>query len=543
MSTARPQRDQPGSPQLAFHGAAGMVTGSCFLLSVGGARVLIDCGLFQGPATVRALNWRALPFDPRTIDALLLTHAHTDHAGLIPRLTSNGYRGKVIATEPTLELCRFMLPDSGGIQEADVRNKNKRLAQRGEAPVEPIYTRADAEAALDQFTTRPMDAWFDVPGGVRARFWNAGHLLGSASIELQHPEFGTLLFSGDIGPPAKTFQSPAEGPHGVDWLVMETTYGDRPRDDPDAEARRATLAQIVREALAASGNLLIPAFAVERTQELLHDLDLLMERGALPAVPVVIDSPLAREATEVFREHLEDIPPAERTRTPLSGQNIRFTASVDESKALNKVRGGMIIVSASGMAEAGRIRHHLLNNLFRPQATVLFVGHQAAGTLGRLLLDGATEVRIMGQQVAVRARIRSMHDYSGHADQRGLLAWLEARAPVRRGLFLVHGEPEAREAFAALAAPILRGTEVTLPEIDSVYALGDVRPRPVGAFARVDPKKASRGFDWRNERASLLVALERRLAELPDDDSREQLLHHLRGSIDTARPTGRNRER
>ncbi len=523
------------APTLIFHGAAGMVTGSCFLLTANGARILVDCGLFQGPATVRALNWRDLPFDPRTIDALLLTHAHTDHAGLIPRLTRAGFRGPVLCSAPTVELCRFMLPDSGGIQEADVHHKNRRLVQRGDVPVTPIYTRADAEASLSVFQPRPMDIWFEVAGGVRARFWNAGHLLGSASIELRHERFGTLLFSGDIGPGAKTFETPPESPSGIDWLVMETTYGDRPREDPDAEARRASLAAIVREAMAAGGNLLIPAFAVERTQELLHDLDLLMERGTLPGVPVVIDSPLAHEATEVFRRHLEDIPPAERTRTPLSGPNIRFTASVEDSKKLNTITGGIIIVSASGMAEAGRIRHHLMNNLFRPQASVLFVGHQAAGTLGRLLLDGATEVRIMGQPIAVRARIRSMDDYSGHADQQGLLAWLRGRAPVRQGLFLVHGEPEAREAFAVLAAGTVPRPSIILPELDSAYALTAGGARARGARARVDPRKAARGFDWRNERAALLVALERRLAAMDDDDARERLLRRMRRTMDDTR--------
>jgi metallo-beta-lactamase family protein len=273
---------------------------------------------------------------------------------------------------------------------------------------------------------------------------------------------------------------------------------------------------------------------VERTQELLHDLDLLMERGTLPTTPIVIDSPLAREATEAFRNHLDDIASAERARTPLSGPNIRFTTSVEESKASNKVKGGMIIVSASGMAEAGRIRHHLLNNLHRPQATVLFVGHQAAGTLGRLLLDGTDEVRIMGQSVVVRARIRTMDQYSGHADREGLLAWLKARAPVRKGLFLVHGEPAAREAFAALAAQVLPSQAIIAPELDSVYALAGDGARPAGAAARIDPAIAARGFDWRNERAALLVELERRLAALPNDAARETLLHRMRGSVAAA---------
>lgn len=518
-------------PRLAFHGAAGTVTGSCFLLSAGGARILVDCGLFQGPNTVRALNWRDLPFDPRAIDALVLTHAHTDHAGLIPRLTRLGFAGPVLCTEPTRELCQVMLPDSGGIQEADVRARNRRHVPRGEAPVEPIYTRADAEAALERFETRPFDAWFDLPGGARARFWNAGHLLGSASVEIAHPALGSILFSGDIGPEEKVFHAPPEGPAGIDWLVMECTYGDRARDDPEPEERRARLARTVRAALDRGGNLLVPAFAVERTQELLHDLDLLMERGALPTVPIAIDSPLAQEATAIFRRHAEDIDPAERARTPLSGANIRFTRSVEESKALNRVKGGMIIVSASGMAEAGRIRHHLLNNLFRPQATVLFVGHQAAGTLGRLLLDGADAVRIMGQNVLVRAHVESLDLYSGHADRGGLEAWLRARLPVRRGLFLVHGEADARAAFAGFAAGPVGAGRVHQPELDSVFALAPEGARPLAAGARLAPAAAARAFDWKNERAALLLALEQRLSALPDDPAREGLLRRMRKTL------------
>lgn len=523
-------------PHLAFHGAAGTVTGSCFLLSVGGARILVDCGLFQGPNTVRALNWRDLPFDPRAIDVLVLTHAHTDHAGLIPRLTRAGFRGPVICTEATLELCQVMLPDSGGIQEADVRARNRRHVPRGEAPVTPIYTRADAEAALERFQPRPFDTWFDLPGGARGRFWNAGHLLGSASVEiahesLGHESLGSILFSGDIGPEEKVFHAPPEAPCGIDWLVMECTYGDRARTDPAPEERRAQLAATVRAALDRGGNLLIPAFAVERTQELLHDLDLLMERGTLRTAPIVIDSPLAQQATAIFRRHTGDIDPAERTRTPLSGSNIRFTHSVEESKALNRVHGGMIILSASGMAEAGRIRHHLMNNLFRPQATVLFVGHQAAGTLGRLLLDGAEEVRIMGQNVVVRAQVGALDLYSGHADRGGLEAWLRARLPVRKGVFLVHGEVDARAAFQGFAAGLVGQARVHAPGLDSVFALAPDGARPESAGARLAPEAAARAFDWKNERAALLLALEKRLAALPDDAAREGLLRRMRRSL------------
>ncbi|WP_019016425.1 MBL fold metallo-hydrolase RNA specificity domain-containing protein [Elioraea tepidiphila] len=518
-------------PAITFHGAAGTVTGSCLLIEAGGARLLVDCGLFQGPKTVKALNWRPFPFEPRAIDAVVLTHAHIDHSGLIPRLVKEGFRGPVHATVATVDLCRFMLPDSGFIQETEVERLNRRNAARGQAAVTPIYTRADAEAALGRFRGVAYDRWLDLPGAMRARFWNAGHLLGSASVELVLPGGAHLLVSGDIGPGSKQFVADAEAPHDPDWLVLESTYGDRERDDPTPVERRAMLRTEVEAALKAGGNLLIPAFAVERTQELLHDLDLLMERGELPSVPVVIDSPLAAEATRTFRQHLEELPEeTEPAETFLSGPNIRVTASVEESKKLNAVAGGIIILSASGMADAGRIRHHLLNNLWRPQATVLFVGYQAPGTLGRLLVDGATEVSIMGQEVAVRARIRRLDVYSGHADRQGLLDWVAARGSVKRGVFLVHGEPEARESLAGSLRE--RGLAVMLPEMDASYALpahGAARAR--GAAARLSPEAAQARFDWHNERAALLLELRRRVEQAGDDAARAALLRRVREAL------------
>ncbi len=517
---------------LAFHGAAGTVTGSCLRLALRHEEVLIDCGLFQGPKTLKELNWRPFPFDPSCLSAVLLTHAHIDHAGLIPRLYAEGFGGPVFATEATRDLCRFMLPDSGSIQEAEVERLNRRNAERGLPAVRPIYTARDAEACLRLFRPVAYDTWIDLPGGMRARFWNAGHMLGSASIELVLPGGGHLLVSGDIGPGAKSFVADAQSPHDPDWLVLETTYGDRDREDLAPEERRERLRAEVLAALAAGGNLLIPAFAVERTQELLHDLDLLIERARLPPVPIVIDSPLAAEATACFRRHLKELPEdTEPAETFLSGPNIRITRSIEESKALNRVAGGMIILSASGMAEAGRIRYHLLNHLWRAEATVLFVGYQAPGTLGRLLLDGAERVSIMGTEVAVRARIRSLDLYSGHADRRGLAAWLAARGRVGRGLFLVHGEPEARDAFAALVRE-RTDARLFLPELDAIYALPlDRAPEPRRATPRLAPDAARAPFDWHNERVRLLMDLRRRLEEAGDDRARAELLHRVRRAL------------
>ena len=522
-------------PTLIFHGAAGTVTGSCFRLSANGAEILVDCGLFQGPKTIKSLNWRPFPFEAKRLDAVLLTHAHIDHAGLIPKLVREGFRGHVHATAATVDLAAVMLPDSGHIQETEVERLNRRNAARGRDPVEPIYTRADAEASLARFQKQRYGEWIGLAGGIRARFWNAGHLLGSASIEIVIPRAGgepaTLLVSGDIGPGGKTFVEDATAPRGIDWLVLESTYGDRDRDDPSPAERRALLAAEVRAAMAAGGNLLMPAFAVERTQELLHDLDLMMERGELPNLPVVIDSPLATEATATFRKHLKELPEeTEPAETFLAGPNIRFTRTVEDSKALNRIASGIVILSASGMADAGRIRHHLLNNLWRPQATVLFTGYQAPGTLGRLLVDGAREVTIMGQEVAVRARIRTLDCYSGHADRRDLIAWTGARRPVRQGIFLVHGEDGARaglaEALAGERPPVI------LPEMDAAYALPQDGPaRPRGAAPRIEPKRVHAVRDWHNERAALLLELRRRLEEAPDDAAREGLLSRVRDAL------------
>jgi len=521
---------------LSFHGAAGTVTGSCYLLDTGRSRVLVDCGMFQGPKSLKELNYRPFPFETGGIDALLLTHAHTDHAGLIPKLVKAGYRGPVHCTEATRDLCAVMLPDSGAIQEYEVEQLNRRNATRGLPEVEPIYTRKDAEAAIGRFVTHDYNGWIAGPEGIRFRFWNAGHLLGSASIEVEATDergrHTRILFSGDIGPGDKPFMEDPEAPGRPDWIVVESTYGDRDRADLKPEERREALAKEVEAALRAGGNLLIPAFAIERTQELMADLAVLMDRRKLPTVPVAIDSPLAIEATETFQRHLCDIPD-QPIECSLTGRpNVRFVRSPSESKDLNKVVSGMIIIAASGMAEAGRIRHHLLHNLWRPQATVLFVGYQAPGTLGRLLVDGERMVRIMGEEVAVRARIRTLDVYSGHADRGDLLAWVKGRLPVKRAIFITHGEEQARVALRdGLVAQGIRPDRLLLPALDTTYQLPDTGPAQLRrATARLaeGPVPAA---DWHNERAALLVAINRKLSALPDNKARHALLAKLRAAL------------
>lgn len=531
------------SLSLSFHGAAGTVTGSCFLLRHPGGRVLVDCGLFQGPKTVRELNYGPFPFDPRGIDAVLLTHAHIDHSGLIPKLVKGGFAGRVLTTAGTRDLLTYMLPDSGHIQETDVARLNRRNAQRGRRQVEPIYGRAEAEAALDQIEAVPRDVWVEVATGVRARFWNAGHLLGSASIELAVADGSGsgrdrhLLFSGDLGPGHKAFHADPDGPAGIDHLIVESTYGDRDRKSLTPDQRRAALRDEVAAALAAGGNLIIPAFAVERTQELLHDLLALFDAGALPRVPVFIDSPLAIRATDVFAQHLSD-PDTNGGAAPGHGaglfraDNVQYLPEAEDSRALDRIRGGAILLAASGMCDAGRIRHHLRANLWRKESTLLIVGYQAPGTLGRILLEGAPSVRIHGEEVRVAARIRQLDAYSGHADREELLAWIAARAPVRGSIFLTHGSHGALATLrrALLAAGHADG-RVLVPELDATAALH------ADGSARLSPPKHPRltgeppERDWHNDYAATVLALSEALRSLPNDAARQALLQDLRGRI------------
>ncbi len=526
------------TPELIFHGGAGTVTGSCYEIVHDGGRLMIDCGMFQGNKTVRELNYREFPFEPAKVDALLLTHAHIDHTGLVPKLVKHGFKGRIHATAPTRDLASFMLPDSGYIQESEVERLNKRNRRKGKAEVEPIYTRKDAEACLGQFEGVEMERWFEPMEGVRARYWNAGHILGSASIELKLGSDAErplhMLFSGDLGPDEKVFHLEPEAPAGFDYILCESTYGDREREDATVEQRRAALKREIMDAHEAGGNLLIPAFAVERSQELLHDIGVLMATGEVPAKPVFLDSPLANNATKVFIEHagaLDDIAmdEAELFRNP----NFSFTTSVEESKAINKVKGGAIIMAASGMCDAGRIRHHLRNNLYKKETTVLFVGYQAPGTLGSIILSGEEAVRIHGREVKVNARIRRIGNYSAHADQGELVAWVKERLPVHAGLFLTHGDDGAREVLKEhLIAEGLDAERILLPGLDERVTLAvesGGKPAAVRKKSRVAP--ADMATDWYNDYASLLLKLGRRLETMDDNDARRALLARMAAAL------------
>ena len=521
--------------KITFRGGAGTVTGSCYLIEHDRGRFLVDCGMFQGNRTTRELNYAPFPFDPAEIDHLLLTHAHNDHSGLIPKLHVNGFRGPIHATRPTLDLLGFMLPDSGAIQESEVERLNRRLRREGKPPVDPIYTRADAEATLDQGEAHDLEDWFEPSPGVRARFWNAGHMLGSASVELAIEDGGhrplRLLFSGDLGPDEKVFHAPPDAPEGWDYVTCESTYGDREREDLTVEDRRAALRREIVAAFDRGGNLIIPSFAVERSQELLHDIGVLLAEKAIPNKPVFLDSPLASRVTRVFAKHadaLDDIAVDEDKlfRHP----SFRITEDVEDSKAINRVKG-CVIISASGMCDAGRIKHHLRNNLWKREATVLFVGYQAPGTLGSRILGGAERVRIHGRDVEVRATIRSIGSYSAHADQSELVRWILARQPIRAGLFLTHGDDDARQALRALLLEKgLDAGTLHLPELDDAFTLrADAEPLREAVERRVDPERLKR--DWADYYVGFTLRLAKALETAPDAAAREALMARLAAAL------------
>lgn len=531
--------DRDHHPTLTFHGAARTVTGSCHLVEAGGARVLVDCGLFQGSKTEKELNYRPFPFDPATIDAVVLTHAHIDHSGLLPKLAKDGFAGRILATPPTCDLLAVMLPDSGHIQEVEVERLNRRNDRRGRDRVEPIYTADDAAAALGLLEPLPLETWGEAAPGIRVRFWNAGHLLGSASVEMEIASLDAaderptrLLFSGDIGPAHKLLQHDPVAPKGFDHVICESTYGDTARDEVSEEVRRARLKAEVKAAMRPDGVLLVPSFAVERTQELLADFALLMERGDIPSIPIHIDSPLAEKATQVFRRHARDLEEGGRLTRALERRDIRFTETVEQSMALDRVHGFHVVIAASGMCEAGRIRHRLKNWLWREEGTVLLVGYQAAGTLGRILQDGASTVRIQGDEITVRARIRELDIYSGHADGRELTEWVKGRQPIRAGAFLIHGEEGALAAFSQRLAGFLPPERIIVPRIDGAFELGAEGATDISESKppRIDPARPGHK-DWHNDLQSLVLDLQDELAKAGDDKARAVIIRRLRRAL------------
>lgn len=448
--------------ELEFWGAAQTVTGSMHWLKVNGYNILLDCGLYQGRRKEAFERNRNFPFDPTDIDALILSHAHIDHTGNVPSLIRHGYRGPIWATAATRDLCAIMLRDSAYIQESDVAYVNKKRAKQGKKLFEPLYTQADALEALTLFQSLGYNRPFEVVPGVKAVYREAGHVLGSASVTLDIDDGGQskrLVFSGDIGRKHLPILRDPAYVERADFIIMESTYGLRHHETP-GEAM-AALKQTVLAAQDKSGKVIVPSFAVGRTQEIVYELHQLIDREEIPPIDIFVDSPLAVNATEIFRLHPEvydqetkDFLKASHSRDPFGFEGVTYIREVSESKKLNQLDRPAVIISASGMCEAGRILHHLKNNIEDPRNTILFVGYQAEHTLGRRILEGTEVVSIFGDEYNVRANVVRINGYSAHADRNGLLGWLKAaqeQSDSLQKLFLVHGDVEASEALAEAA--------------------------------------------------------------------------------------------
>jgi len=433
--------------RINFHGAAHTVTGSQHLLEINGKILLLDCGLYQGRRAdtyERNLNFQ---FNPRKVDAVILSHAHIDHAGNLPNLVKQGYEGHIFATHATKDLASLMISDSGHIQEADAQFVNKKRAGRGEPPIEPLYTKEDAEAVAAMFAGRHYEETFEPFPGVIARFHEAGHILGSASVSLEIEEKGKKIrfwFSGDIGRYKLPLLRDPVLPTEVDYMIMESTYGDKSHHDPELAYKE--FRTVVKRTLERGGKVIVPAFAVGRTQELVYDLNQMMYNGDVPRVPVYVDSPLAVNATDVFKRHLECFDDetakfvAEARHPALDFKMLNYVRSVEESKALNERTDPIIIISASGMAEAGRILHHIKNNIEDPKNTICIVSWQAPYTLGRRLADREEDVRIYGETYKRKCDIATIGGLSGHAGQDLLVKYATGVKGSVKDIFLVHGE-------------------------------------------------------------------------------------------------------
>lgn len=444
------------SPRLSFLGAAGEVTGSCYLVDNGNVRFLLDCGMFQGGREAEVKNREAFAFDPRSLAFVLLSHAHIDHSGLLPRLVAQGFSGPIYTTPATIDLAKVMLPDSGYIQEREAQQRDsdrRRHAQKLRHETAPLYTVAQAQASLKQMRGVDYEVQFSPHAEISCRFRNAGHILGSAIVEiaLGGSRSRRLVFSGDLGQPGRPIVEDPVRVDEADVLLVESTYGDRAHKDMASTLTELTAA--IRDTLERKhGNVVIPAFAVGRTQELLFLLAELRRDGKLPPLEIYVDSPMAVAATDVTVRHAalfdrEGREVMQWLRAQRSGFRVHFVQEVEDSIALNDIRSGAIIISASGMCDAGRIKHHLRHNLGREECTVLIVGFQAAGSLGRRLVERAPRVRILGHDVPVRAAIYTIGGLSAHADQAALLGWLQGFVRPPGQVYIVHGEPLAAESL------------------------------------------------------------------------------------------------
>ena len=484
--------------RVQFLGAAKTVTGSCYLVETEKSRFLVDCGMFQGSKRIKENNYSDFSFNIKDIDFVVLSHAHIDHCGLLPKLYKHGYQGPTYTTITSKKLCHVVLPDSGYIQENEVERKNRKLVRTGAKLLEPIYTADDARDCLQYIEGKKYGEMLQVSEDVKICFQDAGHILGAAMIEVfvwENNQETKIVFSGDIGNLDQAIIKDPTTIHEADYVVMESTYGNRYHINFDN--RLDMLTEVVKDAMDKGGNLIIPSFAVERTQDMVYTLKKLKDEGRIPEVDIYIDSPMALEATkifvqssELFDDEAKALMEGKKAESLFKDEHIHYVRSVEESMAVNQIKSGAVILSASGMCEAGRIKHHLKHNLWRPESTVLFVGYQAEGTLGRRILEGEKLVRIHGEEVRVKADIKEILDFSAHADQKGLINWLkgyDVKAPKQ--VFLTHGEPEA---ISVLEEQIIKtlGLGVIVPDMGSEYDLDQIKPEITRCIETVSEHKA-----------------------------------------------------
>lgn len=510
--------------KIKFLGAARAVTGSCFIIETQKARFAVDCGMHQGNAEIEKRNWDADIYEPERIDFILITHAHIDHSGLLPRMVKYGFRGPVYATEPTGELVKILLLDSAHIQEVETNWKMKRMQRYGKpASILPLYSTRDAEAVGPLIKTKTYNEIFSPGNGIKANFQDAGHILGAAMLELFIEENGQstkLVFSGDIGRRHQLLMKDPATPSEADFLFMESTYGDR--NHKGEEDSLNEMAEAIQYSYSRGEKVIIPAFAVERTQEMLYSLYLLSRDGRLPKdMPVFLDSPLAIKATEIFRRYRSYLDGETQSllkngEDPLDLPQLQFSSTTAESMQINDMKGSAIIISASGMANAGRIKHHLRHNLWRPGASIVFVGFQAEGTPGRNIVDGAKKIRIFNEDIAIKAKIWTINGFSAHAGQNQLLDWLGNFQNKKMPVFLVHGEFAAQDQLASLIRQKL-GFDVTIPEY-----LEEIRLKVGAQFEEVKlPKAEEPKVNWDaliddlEAKISYLKSRKKNIASLP----------------------------
>jgi len=443
--------------KLTFLGAAQNVTGSSYLVETKTTRFLVDCGLYQ-ERELRGRNWEPFSFLPENLDAVLLTHAHLDHCGLLPKLTKRGFQGKIHCTEATAEIAQIVLLDSAHLQEEDAefkRRRHTRERRKGPYPEVPLYTTADARSSFPLLAPLKYEESVEIGEGVEATFYDAGHILGSSMIRVRIRENGeerSILFSGDVGRWNKPILHDPTLFDEADYILVESTYGDRIHQDQGKIDD--LLSEVINSSERAGGNIIIPSFAIERSQEILYHLNSLLMENRIPHLMVFMDSPMAIRVSEVFEHHpelfdKEMMELIRRRESPFDLPGLQITRTADESKAINHIKGTVIIIAGSGMCTGGRVKHHLVKEIHRPESTILFVGYQASGTLGRQIVEGAKEVRILGQRYPLRAKVVQIHGFSAHADRDELLRWLSGLKKPPRQVFVTHGESSAAHSFAS----------------------------------------------------------------------------------------------